>query len=70
MPSMSLQTSSSSSAKGGEFGVSGNVLLNQGDWIINNGSGSAAGGGIPTDFLYMAAAAVGLWMLLKAKKKI
>lgn len=69
--SLSASASSSASAKGGEMGVSGNVLMQQGDWIVNNGSGSAAGGiKIPTELIYLAAAAAGIWALLKFKKKI
>lgn len=69
MPSMSLQTSASSSAKGGEFGVSGNVLLNQGDWIVTTGSGKASGGTISENMIYVAAGALALWAILKFKKK-
>lgn len=67
MPPMNLSASASSSAKGGEFGVTNN-LINSGDWIVNTGAGGSTG--LTKTGLYIAAAALGLFCIMKYKKMI
>jgi hypothetical protein len=69
MPPISASLQNSSSAKGGEFGVT-NTLMQQGDWIVNTGSDGKATGGMPEIMMYLAAGAVGIWAILKFKGKI
>nr|DAD55509.1 MAG TPA: hypothetical protein [Corticoviridae sp.] len=68
MPPISASLQNSSSAKGGEFGVT-NTLMQQGDWIVTTGAGKASGGLSDTG-MYVMAAAVGLFCIMKWKKMI
>jgi len=69
MPPISASMQTSSSAKGGEFGVN-QTLMQSGDWIVNTASGGKVDGGMSETMMYVAAAAVGLWAILKFKGKI
>lgn len=63
IPQMSLSTSASSSAKGGEQGVT-NHAISQGDWNVNTGSGST---GFSMKYLAIAAAVGAVLWLIKKK---
>lgn len=65
--SASMSASSSATSHGGEFGVTNN-LLHEGDWIINTGAGGSTG--TSKMALYIAAAAVGLFCIMKYKKML
>lgn len=66
IPSMSFQSSASSDAKSGSYGNGGINALQEGDWVINNGNGTASASS-SKPLLIAAGIAAAVWFLSRKK---